>query len=659
MRSSEDMDDYVAECDEHLSAARQCLLDLEDLQHHAVSRETLDSLFRAFHSMKGLSGMVGARAAEQSAHNLESYLSAVRKDPSLLSDAGISFLIDGMAILEAKINNFIRDEPESGVDVLAERLSSLLPDQSADNTKESDLPLAEDDPQKDGIPPEKLEQLQAAVSRSEQIWRFTFRPSTDLAARGINVGTVRSRLQTLGSLVLAQPMTTVGGLEFHFYVTTKADAAIVDMSLEGVAAEPFVLQPQTNISQKTSDSSLRLSPGNLVRVDLSRLDELVRSLGELVVSRARMQDILTQVATHLPGKERRALDETVQTFERQLRELREGVMRVRMVPVRDLFARMRMVVRDVTRELGKDAELIIAGEDTEVDKLVVERMADPILHLVRNSLSHGLESPVERSHLGKSAKGKVTLRAATTGGMLVLDVEDDGRGIDAEQVFDRARKLGLISPNGSVDPTSILDLICTPGFSTREEVDRTSGRGVGMDVVRLAVEDLGGSLTLDAQPGLGTKFTLRVPLSLVIADVVTISVADQIYALPKTAVREVIPFEFNAPIVLENNELIRHHHGVLPLLRLSDVFRLPRATGNCVALIIGEGAATFALAADRAVGLREVVVRAITDPLVEITGIAGATELGDGRPILILDPIGLMRLARRLGMTRTVTLGAS
>jgi two-component system chemotaxis sensor kinase CheA len=328
-----------------------------------------------------------------------------------------------------------------------------------------------------------------------------------------------------------------------------------------------------------------------------------------------------------------------------------------MIPVRDLFARMRLVVRDLTRETGKDVELAVIGEETEIDKYVVERMGDPLLHLVRNAIGHGLETAQERMASGKPPKGRLTLRAAASGGMIVLEVEDDGRGVRAEEVFARARDAGLVPPDAKTDPSVVLDLLCAPGFSTRETADRGSGRGVGMDVVRVAVEGLGGTLSLDTQPGVGARFTARLPLTLAIADVLTVAVDDRIYAIPQTAVREVVPIERGATTVLENNELIRYHGGAIPLLRLADVFGRMQPSGAGVALVTGEGSATVAIGVDRAIGLREVVVRALADPLVQAPGIGGATELGDGRPILILDPGGLARLARRRGPVSTAQIG--
>ena len=331
-------------------------------------------------------------------------------------------------------------------------------------------------------------------------------------------------------------------------------------------------------------------------------------------------------------------------------------MRVRLVPVRDVFARMRLVVRDLARETGLGLDLHLVGEDTEIDKFVVERLADPLLHLVRNAVAHGIEPPAERAAAGKPPCGRLDLRAAAAGGAAVIEVEDDGRGIDAERVLARARAAGLAPPGGWADPSAALDLICTPGFSTRDATDRVSGRGVGMDVVRRAVEELGGTLDLASRPGRGTRFTVRLPLTLAIADALIVAVGAQTYAAPQTAVREVLLVEPGAVTTLENNELLRHHGGVLPLLRLSDLFGTPRPAAP-TALIVGEGRHAVAVAVDRVLGLREVVVRRLSDPLVQVPGLAGATELGDGRPVLILDPVGLARYARTRRTTATPETG--
>jgi two-component system chemotaxis sensor kinase CheA len=299
------------------------------------------------------------------------------------------------------------------------------------------------------------------------------------------------------------------------------------------------------------------------------------------------------------------------------------------------------------RETKKEVDLHLAGEETEFDKYVIDRLTDPLLHLVRNAVSHGLEPSSERLVAGKPGRGRIDLRATAAGGAVVIEVEDDGRGIDAEQVFCRARDAGLIIESTLTDNSGLLDVLSTPGFSTRDQADRSSGRGVGMDVVRRTVEALGGTLTLNTNLGRGTRFTARLPITLAIADALLVKVGGATFAVPQTAVREVVQVETGAITALENNELFRHHQSVLPLVRLGEVFDGTRKRDSQFpALIVGEGMAAVALGVDSLLGLREIVVRPLADPLVQVPGISGATELGDGRPVLILDVTSLIRHTR-------------
>jgi two-component system, chemotaxis family, sensor kinase CheA len=645
---SNDLPEYVAECDEHLTAARRTLLAVE-ADPGRIDRRQLDGLFRAFHSVKGLSGMVGVREAEQLAHHLETYLGAVRAGRLALSATGLAALFDGVQALEAVIAARRDGLSTPATDALAARLAKLTPGP----------PAAGSGPRTDPgsseaidvvLPPDKRARLDAALCQGAHAWRVTFTPSAERAGRGLTVNVVRERLQAAGEIIHAEPAVAPGGaISFTFVVVSPGDRFAAEIATDGLAVEAYRPAPTPNAGTATTEAGPTgspLTPTNLVRVDLGRLDDLMRTVGELVITRARLENGLGRVGTTLPTGERRELQETSLALERQLRELRDGVMRVRLVPVRDVFARMRLVVRDVARETGREIDLVLTGEQTEVDKFVVERLADPLLHLVRNAVSHGIEAPAERIAAGKPARGRLDLRAAAAGGVIRIEVEDDGRGIDPERVFERARAAGLVAPGAPADPAAVLDLICTPGFSTRETVDRASGRGVGMDVVRRAVEELGGTLDLFTRAGAGTRFTARLPLTLAIADALIIAVNDQTYAVAQSVVREVVQVEPGTTTALEHNELLRHHGGVLPLVRLTDVFGGRRPAGSFPALVVGEGGKAVALAADRVLGLREIVVRPLADPLVKVPGLAGATELGDGRAVLILDPAVLTRFAR-------------
>jgi two-component system chemotaxis sensor kinase CheA len=648
---SELFDDYLVECDEHLTGAKHLLLGIESDPGRA-GREQFDGLFRHFHTIKGLSGIAGVGEAEQLAHHLEGYLGALRKGSAELSADGINALVDGVKGLEAVIGARAEDRPTPETGPLIARLTALLPPPPESGTPVADAPPGRPAaaPRAAGPPADKRDAIAAAVRAGATAWRVTFAPSAALAERGTNVGSVRDRLKALGEIAHAEPIPVSGGLSFAFTVLSRDADFAARAALDGLTVEPFeppaAAPPEPAPAAQPARESVSIAPRNVVRVELSRLDELMRTVGELVITRARLDGALERVSAALPAAERRELRETSLTVERQLRDLREGVMRVRLVPVRDVFARMRFVIRDLARETGQEIDLVLTGEHTEIDKFVVERLADPLLHLVRNAVSHGLEGSAERVRAGKPARGRIDLRAAAAGGAVVIEVEDDGRGIDSERVFERARERGLVPPGGWSDPGAVLDLICTPGFSTRETADRASGRGVGMDVVRRAVEELGGALELTTRAGKGTLFLARLPLTLAIADALIVAVGGQTYAAPQAVVREVVMVEPGAVTALENNELLRHHGGVVPLLRLADLFGAARPAGPFPALIVGEGVRAVALAVDRLLGLREIVVRPLSDPLVQAPGLAGATELGDGRAILILDAVGLMRYAR-------------
>jgi two-component system chemotaxis sensor kinase CheA len=655
---TEFLDDYFAECDEHLTVARRNLLSLEDfLNQSRTDRLPVDELFRSFHSLKGISGMVGVREAEQLAHQMESYLRALRDSQLTLTSEGMDALISGTNLMEQVIAERRAQAPATDISAAMARLEALVSVSSATKT-ETRTKAPVPDAASHTLNLDESARPASATDKGKKIWRFDFVPTPELAERGINVNVVRARLQEIGELIHAAPRVMPhGGIAFEFLVASSVDEmTIAAWSVDGmtctlhetaVAGEPGSSDGHNSETPVYQGISSR-APSNLVRVDLGRLDDLMRMVGDLVISRSRLDDHLMHLETTLPSLEWRPLQETNLAIERQLRDLREGVMRVRMVPIGEIFERMRFAVRDLSREFKKQVKVELSGQQTEIDKLLVERMMDPILHLVRNAFSHGLESESERVAAGKSPEGKIALRASAAIEMVVIEVEDDGRGIDAEQVAKRAQAMGLISPGTELDSKALLALICAPGFSTRHEADRASGRGVGMNVVTNTILGLGGTIELNTEVGRGTRFTIQLPMTLAIAEALVVSVGDHTFAVPQSAVREVVEVESSEVNVLENNEIIVHHGGVLPLLRLARIFRLPeKARQTFHVFVVGSGSNTLGIAVDRILGQREIVVRAISDPLIQVAGIAGATELGDGRIVLILDATALCRIATR------------
>jgi two-component system chemotaxis sensor kinase CheA len=622
------LDDYYAECDEHLVSIRRALVTLEDeVDAGTVDRALLDSLFRSFHTLKGISGMVGLAAAEQLAHHLESYLRELRERTLALSLPGFEALVAGVSLLENVIDARRNDQPIPSIDEVVERLQTA----SANSTSsESSTPAS-----------------QKGESRAVR-WLVEFTPTAELAERGVNVNSVRSRLQELGQLVQSKPVVKgAGEIAFEFIVVTDAcQTAFASLETDGLTFKPAPVEPAPQ--PRDTQPVPTIAPASVVRVDLDRLDDLMRIIGELAISRTRLEDQLTELKRMMPAAAWRSLQETNQSMGRQLRDLRESVMRVRMVQIGEIFERMMFVVRDLARESGKKIIVQLSGGETEIDKFLVERMMDPLLHLVRNAVSHGIETVAEREAQGKRSEGVLSLSAATVGERIVIKIADDGRGIDRSLVQQRAIARGISHGNSDIDDEALLDLICTPGFSTRDEADRESGRGVGMDVVKKATEELGGRMSLATKVGEGTTFTIELPLTLAIAEALIVSVNGQRFAVPQSAVREVLEVESASTRVLENNEIISYRGKVLPLLRLARVFEMNHQRGESFhVLVIGEEANAVGLAVDRILGQREIVVRAIKDPLAQSRGIAGATELGDQRVVLILDITALRQLAMK------------
>lgn len=650
------LDDYFAECDEHLTLVRRNLLALEEQAGRSgVGQPLLDELFRSFHTLKGISGMVGLGEAEQLAHHMESYLRALRQDEARVGDEGIEALMAGVLMLEQVIAARRTEEDAPDIEATVARLQAVVNESATGPAQPTSAGDVDDET---GAESEGGARRLGRPGKA-RTWRFEFVPTPALSEHGVNVNSVRARLQEVGEILQASPhVRGQGGIVFEFVVTSDADESVFEGWREdNLTYTPVEESTQVETQTPTRPSTTRareevstlapfsasaggamLAPSNVVRVDLARLDELMRLIGELVTSRARMEDGLKQLRRSVSPPEWRALQETNMAMARQLRDLREGVMRVRMVQVGEIFERMKFVLRDLTRESGKEMRLELQGQETEIDKFLVERMMDPLLHLVRNAVSHGLETVAERVAAGKSPEGRLMLRAATAGDNVLIEITDDGRGIDAEKVLSRARSRGLVAGDVRLDDELLLQLICTPGFSTRDEADRASGRGVGMDVVGGAVAELGGTLTLSTEKGRGTRFTVELPLTLAVADALIASVGGQRFAFPQSAVREIIEVEPASVKVLENNEIVSYRGGVLPLLRLARLFDLGEQSEKPFhVFVIGSGAHAVGLAVERVIGQREIVVRGLNDPLVKVKGVAGATDLGDGHVVLILD----------------------
>jgi two-component system chemotaxis sensor kinase CheA len=373
-------------------------------------------------------------------------------------------------------------------------------------------------------------------------------------------------------------------------------------------------------------------------------------VGELVIQRGAIAAIAAQLLAE-PASARfgRELGKLHKTLDRKLQELQAGVLEVRMVPLRQVFEKLSRVVRRLRRDSGKDVRLEIRGGDTELDKLIVEELADPLMHVVRNAFDHALEPPAERIAAGKPAEGTIRLEALQRGNHVVIQVADDGRGIDVDAVRSRAVACGLVAPDALLTRKETLDLIFQPGLSTSSEVTETSGRGVGMDVVRENVTALGGLVYLDSTRGAGTTISLTLPITLAIIQALTVGVADQRFAIPLTAVLETLLVGPEAIQRSEGREFLNLRGDALALRRLHAEFGLPAPAADArqAVVVVGLGDARAGLLVDRLEGQQDAVIKPILGPVRSVPGIAGATELGDRGTVLVLDVAALIEDAAR------------
>ncbi|MEP7212308.1 MAG: chemotaxis protein CheA [Acidobacteriota bacterium] len=625
------LDDYFAESEEHLRSVRRNILDLEDAltSGHEVKKDTLNELFRSFHTLKGISAMAGVSAAETLAHFMESYLRLLRDGQTAISEAGIRALIKSTQKVEEI--------------VAARRADSEIP------SIDDETRLLDELANETGGPIRTFDAPAAAID-SDSLYLFTFVSASELAERNVNVNSVRERLQQIGTIINSRPIVREGGqVAFEFSVETdESEELFRAWAADGIEFERVVDEIEV-FDDVTAGRQRLLGQSNVVRVELSRLDALMLMVGELVVSRAKLDEQLKQIAASLPGDMVSHLEETNHAIELQLRDLRDGVMRTRMTPIGEVFERLEFAVRDLARDIGKKVGLEISGENTEIDKMLVEKVLDPLLHLVRNAVSHGIEEAAGRIAEGKPEIGVIRLHASTVGESIVLEVSDDGAGIDIEKVAARASERGLIKSRSKFDEAELLDILSIPGFSTKDHTDKASGRGVGMDVVRRAVDELNGTISLETRAHLGTTFTIQLPLTLAIADALIVAVDKERFAVPQAGVREVIEVERSAVRRLENNEIIEYRGAALPLVRLSKLFALDDAYREVFhAFVVGEGQQAVGIAVDRVIGQAEIVIRAVSDPLTQVPGISGATELGDGRLVLILDVTAITRRLKEI-----------
>jgi len=649
---------YLTEVEELLSAANAQLLALETAaRQRSASPRTVRELFRALHTIKGLSAMIDVEPIVSIAHWMETALRHADQAGGRLPEVSIEPMMEGLRAIEQRVRQLATGAPVSEAPRgLLERLEALEgPARGHPGQQGTSATLLLEPALATKLSASDQEQLLAGIASGRRAFRLDYVPSAERAAQGLTINTVRERISHLAEIVKVVPMAGAspggGNLTFALLLLTSAeDSALLEAvggppaTVRSIASpapsEPTPLSTFLAESLPPSDEGAAVEPrrSSVLRVEVARLDDALEKLAALVVNRSKLARAVNELTK--AGVQTRDLVQVLQENARQLRDLRASILHLRMVRVRDVLDRLPLLIRGLRRTTGKLVRLELDVGEAELDKAVADRLLPAIVHLVRNAVDHALESPEERRAAGKPEEGVVRLAChARSSGRLELTVSDDGRGVDAAAAAARA---GVPVPASS---SELLDLLCRPGLSTRVSADATSGRGMGMDIVkRITVDQLGGELSLDTRPGQGTTFSLRVPLTITIVDAFVFECASLRYAVAVSAVEEIIEVEtarLVRPPGLANGgvTLVERRGQAVPLVPLERL--LQRESGRDgpgpKAFVVRQRGAPVAFAVDKLLGQQEIVLRTLEDPLVQVPGVAGATDLGDGQPTLVLD----------------------
>jgi two-component system chemotaxis sensor kinase CheA len=683
--------EFIAEAEEILERMREDLATLSEQLDagQEVEPDFVNAIFRSAHSLKGLAGLFGLEGIGELAHHLEDILDGMRLGRMSMENSSVALLdqaVELFTLLLQRVGDasFEEEGQQLIVDMVAKIDGAVLnPTEPVDELEGLNLDpsilraLTEYEEHRLCENIRRGRHL-VLVGSTFEIMAFE-EGLSELSRAAREVGEIVSTLPSPGdapesqirfSLLVASDVSVVDLAERLDSPNTEVslvlaasnekpdasqdEATAAPTDVECVTAAEPTQEPNAKpvpdaMAGRSADIETLKSISDTVRVDIRKLDELMNLVGELVIQRSAISRIAerlagdsatARVATEL-GKVHKALD-------RKLKELQGSVLDVRMVPLRQIFEKLNRVGRRLTRDLNKNVNLEFTGVDTELDKLIVEQLVDPLMHLVRNSFDHAIESSEERIAAGKSPDGNVRIDALQRGNHVVIQVTDDGRGMDPAEIRAKSEALGLIDPDTILTDKECLALVFAAGFSTRNEVSGTSGRGVGMDVVRNNLSDLGGIVDISSEVGEGTTLTMTLPITLAIIQALVVCVGDQRFAIPLNSVFETLLIETSEIQRSEGREILNVRGEALILRRLSDEFDIePGDDERQYVVVLGLGELRLGLLVDRFEGQQDTVIKSIQGPAANVRGIAGATELGDRGAVLVIDVSSIVEDAFR------------
>lgn len=655
---------YITECFELLQDMEERLLHLNE---GSADLEELNAIFRCAHSIKGGAGAFAFDQITRFTHILEALLDAMREEKVPVTRDGVDALLKSVDIVTQMVK--------------AAQAGTTMPDDFGKDVEQDLRNIASEGGKEIAASAEAKKSSGAAQPSGEvTVFSISFIPHPSLFNSGNEPLLIVRELKTLGSVTTHVDVSKVPDvnaissdlcyLSWKFELETQKDENAVkevfefvsddcDLKIEIVGGysigtpAPAKEEPKQDVktevkapeaknanAQQPAANAAAAQQNNAsasIRVDVEKVDRLVNMVGELVITQA----MLSAQAKHLPIGEFQGLIDGINELSQHTRELQESVMAVRMQPVKSIFSRMPRIVRDLSKQLGKDIALETFGENTEIDKTVIEQLSDPLTHMIRNSVDHGIEKPDDRVKKGKQRQGIIKLSADHRGGRIVIEISDDGGGINREKVLARAKEKGLFPADAVLTNEEIDHIVFMPGFSTAEAVTNISGRGVGMDVVKRNIQGLGGTVEIENKPGEGTNFLVSLPLTLAILDGMIVRVGLENYIVPIMSIIETMrPKPNEVRKLADGNDVINVRGEFVPVLYLYECFRVKNAEkdpSKALVVLVESNRHRFGIVVDELVGQQQVVIKSLTENADPVKGISGATILGDGKVSLILD----------------------
>ena len=653
-------DVFFEECSEGMEIMESGLLNLTS----DSDAEVINTIFRAAHSIKGGGGTFGFSEISDFTHGMETILDEMRNGNLAVTPEVVELLLAALDCLRHMVQASKDKTPIDNelVAELHEKLEAFTGDAAAVSEQAVESAPAGDVEEQDEV----------------AVWNIAFYPHENMFYTGNDPFRLIRELQCLGDLeinvnhdrlpelakmdahncYLGWDMVLRGNVSLdqitEIFEWVEDDCSL-DIALKSAAVEKAdeeevhirdTEEPKAAGRRRTDKPGFSNQESASIRVGISKVDGLVNLVGELVIT----QSILSRVCNDLGIEKNEKLNECLDQLERNTRDLQEQTMGIRMLPIDFAFQRLPRIVHDLSNSLGKKVELKFSGETTELDKTVLEKIGDPLMHLVRNALDHGIEAADVRVAAGKSEKGLISINAYHQGGNIIIEISDDGAGLDLEKILNKAREKGLVEKNEELTEAQIQNLIFSPGFSTAVVVSDVSGRGVGMDVVRRNMNDLGGTVEVTSKPGEGSFFTIRLPLTVAILEGQMISVGDQIFIVPLLSIIESLQVaEQDINVVANESEFYPYRDEYISVIRLREVFNVQSGDEEGrvgLLVVIDIGGRRVGLYVDDVVGQQQVVIKSLEQNYQQVPGIAGATVLGDGSVALIIDVLGLVQTTR-------------